>query len=64
VGKVLALGMDHLGDAGDLRGGLGRRAGVVPSDQHVHFTAALRGRRDSVEGRAADGGIVVFCYYQ
>ena len=53
VGEVLAFGMDHLGDAGDLRGGLGGFAGVVAGDQHVHVAAALGSRGDGVEGGAA-----------
>jgi hypothetical protein len=35
--------VQHLGDAGDLRGGLRRRAGVVPGHQHMDVAAAGRG---------------------
>ena len=54
------VGVDHLGHAGDLRGGLGGGGGVVAGHEHVHVTSALGGGGHGVEGRALEGGVVVF----
>jgi hypothetical protein len=40
VGQRGAVGVQHLGHAGDLRGGLRGGAGVVAGHQHMHLAAA------------------------
>jgi hypothetical protein len=60
VGQAGGVGVQHLGHAGDLRGGLRGGAGVVAGHQHMHVAAAGLGRGDGVEGGALDGGVVVF----
>jgi hypothetical protein len=54
------VGVDHLAHAGDLCGGVGGSASVVPGDEHVHVPSTLSGSGDGVQGRALDGGVVVF----
>jgi hypothetical protein len=52
VFELRAVGVDHLGHAGDLAGRLGGFTGVGAGDQHVDFAAAGDRRRDGVQGRA------------
>jgi hypothetical protein len=56
-----AVGVDHLGHAGDLGGGSGGSAGVVAGHQHVHIAAAGLGGRHGVQRCALDRSVVVFC---
>jgi len=60
LGQARAVGVQHLGHTLELAGGLGRAAGVVAGDQHVHVAAALGGGGDSVQGRTLEGAVVVF----
>ena len=55
-----AIGMQHFGDAGHLRGGLRGSGGVVACDEHMHIAAALAGGRDGVQRGGLEGGVVVF----
>jgi hypothetical protein len=56
-----AVGVQHLGHAGDLRGGrCSGAAGIVAGHQHMHLAAAGQRRGDGVQRRALDGGVVVF----
>ena len=62
LGQARAVGRDHLGHAHDLGGGGGGFGGIGTGNQHVHIAAgAGERRRDGVEGRRLDGGVVVFC---
>ena len=60
VSQVFAVGVQHLGHASDLRGGLCGCSGVVAGDQHVHVAAAGQRRGDGVECGALDRLVVVF----
>ena len=55
-----AVGVQHLGDAGD--GGCGLRGAgrVVAGDEHVNVTTTLHCRGDGVEGRTLQGAVIVF----
>ena len=64
VGQAGAVGVDDLGNAGDLAGLLCGSAGVVAGHQHVHVAAAGCGGRHGVERRALDGRVVVFSDYE
>jgi hypothetical protein len=63
VFELRAVCVQHLCDAGDLGGGLGRFGSIRAGDQHVHVTAALRSGGHGVEGRRLrmDCCVVVFC---
>ena len=54
--------MQHLADAGNLRGGLHGASGAVAGNQQVNFTAALERRRDGVERCGLQSTVVVFGY--
>ena len=56
----VAVGVQHLADAGDLGSGLGGGARVVAGDQHMHIATDGFGGGDGVECGALDGGVVVF----
>ena len=43
VGKIVALGEQHLGDAGELGGGVGGSLGALAGDQHMDVAADLGG---------------------
>ena len=60
MGQGFAVGMDDLGDASDLGGGLGGGSGVVTGHQHMHIATAGSGGGHGVEGGALDGRVVVF----
>ncbi len=60
LGQARAVGVQHLGHALDLRGGLGRAGGVLAGDEHVNVAAALDGGGDGVERGALQGAVVVF----
>ena len=60
VVKPRRVGMQHLGHADNLRGGLRGSSGLGTGHQHMHIAAAGQGRSHGVEGGAADGRVVVF----
>ncbi len=60
VAELGAVGVQYLGHAGHLAGGLGGAAGVVAGDQHVHVAAAGERGADGVEGGALEAVVVVF----
>jgi len=62
--KARRIGMQHLGHAGDLSGGLRGRCGVRASHQHVHVAPALQCSGHRVECPTLDRGVVVFGDYQ
>ena len=59
-GQVRCVDEEHLGDAGDLRGLVGRGLCPAAGDQHVDLAAAGERRSDGVERRALQGRVVVF----
>jgi hypothetical protein len=60
VCELLAVGMQHLLDAGNLRGSRSGAAGVAAGDQHVHFRVAQQRSGDGIQRGALDAGVVVF----
>jgi hypothetical protein len=60
MGELLAVGMQHLLDAGDLRGSGSGPAGIAAGDQHVDFGIAQQRSGDGVQRGAFDAGVVVF----
>jgi len=60
VGQACGVGVDDLGDTGDLGGGLCGSAGIVAGHQHVHVATASGCSRHGVQGCALDGCVVVF----
>ena len=63
LGQLGCIDMQHLGQAGDLRGSCNCGAGVVACDQQMH--GATQGQRcaDCIQGCAFDGGVVMFGNY-
>jgi hypothetical protein len=60
VREDIAVGVQHLGDAGDCRCGAGRGLGAAAGDEDVDGAAELCSRGDGVERRRANGCVVVF----
>jgi hypothetical protein len=60
VAQRCAVGVQHLGHTGDLRGGLGHAFRIGAGHQQVHVTTAGQRRGDGVEGRTLDVCVVVF----
>ncbi|MNV31888.1 hypothetical protein D3C71_1232100 [compost metagenome] len=60
LGQRCAVGSDHLGHAGDLRGGLGGFGGVGTGHEDVDVATASQGCSHGVEGGRLDAGVVVF----
>ncbi len=64
MGQRVAIGVQHLGHAGNLRGSGGGGTGMATGHQHVHVAAAFQRGGDGVQGSALDGGVVVFSNYK
>ncbi|MCY1243157.1 hypothetical protein D9M72_561610 [compost metagenome] len=60
LGQRCAVGSDHLGHAGDLRGGLGGFCCVGTGHEDVDVATASQGCSHGVEGGRLDAGVVVF----
>ena len=62
VGIGIALGDQHLGDAGELRRRFGRSLGALAAtgDQHVNLGTQLGGRGQRLVGGVLEGLVVVF----
>ena len=55
-----AVGMDHFGHTGDLRGGSSGGARIAAGNQYVYITTRLGGSSHGVQGGTLDGCVVVF----
>ena len=64
MGQAGGVGVQHLGDTGDLGGGLGGFGGVLAGDQHVDVATAGQRSGDGVQGGGLDGGVVVFGHHE
>ena len=64
VGESIAIGVDDFGHTGDLCGSRSGGTGIAAGHQHVHITTGLRRSGHGVQGRALDGGVVVFSDYE
>ena len=56
------IGVQHLGDAGDLRSRLGDCGSAMAGDEHMDLAAASQRSGDGVEGGALEGAVVVFSH--